>query len=77
MGPPRQPAREAVASHRKAQAVEREEFGDSYDDHDLVFCAADGKPLRPGSVTRAFEAHVAACGLSIIRLHDISTAPAL
>jgi integrase len=29
-----------------------------------------GLPLRPGGVTAAFEAHVAACALPVIRLHD-------
>jgi len=56
--------------HRKAQQHEREFFGADYDDHDLVFCRADGLPLRPDRVTGAFEAHVAACGLPVIRLHD-------
>ncbi|MGL5830450.1 MAG: tyrosine-type recombinase/integrase, partial [Angustibacter sp.] len=37
---------------------------------DLVFALPDGDPLRPGSVTTAFEAHVRTCGLPPIRLHD-------
>jgi integrase len=64
------PARAALDAHRVAQRSEREAFGDDYDDHDLVFCEIDGKPLRPGSVTTAFVAHVAACGLPVVRLHD-------
>jgi integrase len=64
------PAQRALAHHREAQQQEREFFGKDYDDHDLVFCRADGLPLRPDRVTAAFEDHVAACGLPVIRLHD-------
>ena len=46
-------------------------FGPDYRDHDLVFCQVDGDPLRPDAVTRAFNAHAAACGLPPIRLHDM------
>ncbi|MGF1654840.1 MAG: tyrosine-type recombinase/integrase [Actinomycetales bacterium] len=64
------PARAALAAHQLAQAEERADFGADYADHGLVFCTIDGAPLRPGSVTKAFEAHVTACGLPPIRLHD-------
>src|SRR6476619_2744941 len=45
-------------------------LGLGYDDHDLIFCDVAGLPLRPGSMTVAFESHVRACGLPAIRLHD-------
>ncbi|MBA3844582.1 MAG: site-specific integrase, partial [Actinobacteria bacterium] len=64
------PARDALLKHREAQESERRDFGADYADHDLVFSEVDGIPLRPGSVTAAFEAHVKACGLPVIRLHD-------
>lgn len=64
------PARRALDRHREAQAAEREFLGIDYDDHGLVFCRPDGKPLRPDGVTVAFERHAAACGLPAIRLHD-------
>lgn len=64
------PARESLLAHREAQQAERDDFGDDYSDHDLVFCQVDGTPLRPGTITSAFEAHVAACGLPAVRLHD-------
>jgi hypothetical protein len=41
-----------------------------YPDHDLVFCDHAGLPMRPGSVTTAFESYGRACGLPVIRLHD-------
>lgn len=62
------PAREAL--DRKGQREERDWLGDAISDHDPVFCAPDGTPLYPGAVTVAFEAHVRACGLPPIRLHD-------
>jgi integrase len=65
------PAQAALARHREAQRQEHEFFGDDYDDHDLVFCRADGVPLRPDRVTAAFEGgHLKACGLPVIRMHD-------
>lgn len=63
-------AQEALARHPYAQREEREFLGIDYNDHGLVFCRPDGLPLRPDRVTVAFEAHVAACGLPMIRLHD-------
>lgn len=63
-------AQAALEVRRQEVAVEREACGDGYRDHDLVFCQLDGDPLRPGTVTSAFEAHVRACGLPTIRLHD-------
>jgi integrase len=64
------PAQQALARHRVRQQDEREFYSDDYSDHGLIFCRPDGTPLRPGSVTTAFEAHVTDCGLSMIRLHD-------
>jgi integrase len=64
------PAQAALARQRERQAREREFFGVDYRDHDLVFCRPDGLPLRPDRVTVEFEAHVASCGLPVIRLHD-------
>jgi integrase len=63
-------AQAALAAHRLQQQVERDRFGSTYADHDLVFCEVDGSPIRPGAVTVAFIAHVDACGLPAIRLHD-------
>ena len=64
------PAQAAIARHRAAQQDERNFLEDGYQDHDLVFCDYAGLPLRPGAVTAAFEAHVAACGLPVVQLHD-------
>jgi integrase len=64
------PARDALDRHRKVQQEERDYLEDGYADHGLVFCDYTGLPLRPGRVTEAFEMHVAACGLPVVRLHD-------
>lgn len=64
------PAQAATGRHREAQRVDREFLGEDYSDHDLIFCDYAGLPLRPGSVTAAFEGHVKACGLPVVRLHD-------
>ena len=58
-----------MSRHRTTQAEARALFGADYSDHDLVFCLPDGTPLRPGRITNAFEAHVKACGLPVVRLH--------
>ena len=63
-------AQDALSRHRAAQSEERAACGSGYLDHDLIFCRLDGRPLRPGSVTNAFEHLVAASGLPAIRLHD-------
>ena len=63
-------AQVALTVRRLAQHTEQSACGEGYADHELVFCQIDGNPLRPGSVTTAFEAHVRACGLPVIRLHD-------
>ena len=63
-------AQVALAARRAAVEVEREACGAGYRDHDLGFSQVDGSPLRPSTVTASFEAHVKACGLPAIRLHD-------
>ena len=65
------PAQAALAAHRESQQVEKEMFGEDYNDHDLAFCLPDGVPLRPKTITEAFAKHAAACELPAIRLHDM------
>lgn len=52
------------------QSLERSMLGTSLSANDLVFCTVDGKPLRPNTITRAWEVLAAQCGLPVIRLHD-------
>ena len=35
--------------------AERAEFGPDYDDHGLLFCWEDGRPLHPDTITRRFH----------------------
>ena len=65
------PARAALEARRQEYLTQREACGAGYVDHGLVFCNLDGTPIRPGSVTTAFEHHVTQCGLPRIRLHDL------
>lgn len=56
---------EAVAllrRHRARQAEERLKLGPGYQDHGLVYCWPDGRPLRPSWVTRRFRELAQAAG---------------
>jgi integrase len=45
----------ALKRHKKAQAAERLAAGSFWEDNDLVFCTALGRPLDEGNVGRAFK----------------------
>jgi integrase len=64
------PARAALLAHRDRQSHGKDDFGPAYVDHGLVFAGPSGHPLRPSSITTAFEAHTRTCGLPPTRLHD-------
>lgn len=64
------PLRDALRSHRAAQAAERMAAGSVWDDHDLVFCQENGRPLDPRSDHRAWRALLAAAKVPPARLHD-------
>lgn len=64
----------AIAQHKARQDAERQariDAGETWLDHDLMFCREDGTPLQPDSITDQFDALVAECGLPKIRLHDL------
>jgi integrase len=56
---------------RLGQEIDRETWGDAYEDHDLVFARENGAPLRPEYVTRRFVALSRSAGLRRVRLHDL------
>jgi integrase len=53
----------ALREHRKRQAAERLRAGEAWQDHDLVFCRADGTPLDRWQVRRDFAEITKAAGL--------------
>jgi integrase len=53
----------ALHEHRTRQAAERLRAGDSWQDHDLVFCRQDGTPLDRWQVRREFAVITKAAGL--------------
>lgn len=58
-----------LSEHRKAKEVEALLLGQTLSDTDLVFNDL-GKPLRPNTVTYAWERMAARSGVKVIRLHD-------
>ncbi|MCU1614797.1 MAG: integrase family protein [Frankiales bacterium] len=62
---------QALAQWRLGQELDRQAWGDGYEDHDLVFARENGAPLRPEYVTRRFVALSKAAGLRQVRLHDL------
>jgi integrase len=53
----------ALRQHRARQAEERLMLGPAYQDHDLVFCQANGTPLDPSTLDRAFSKALQRAGL--------------
>ena len=62
----------ALLAHKLSQDAEREDWGEAYADHGLVFARGDGNPLAPtNAVTKRFVELVKAAGLRQVRLHDL------
>jgi integrase len=58
--------------HRAAQIAEKDAAGlEVYQDNDLIFADAIGRPLNPQRITEAFAKHRAAAGIRVGRLHDL------
>lgn len=62
---------EQLRLHRKHQLAEKQEWGDDYQDSDLVFCKENGEMLHPQTYTQAFERLTTKTELPKIRLHDL------
>lgn len=58
-----------LEAHRKAKEVEAAMFNTELNDSELVFNTL-GKPLRPNTVTRAWQMLAVKAGVKVIRLHD-------
>jgi integrase len=66
-------ARVVAAFKRQSgrQAIERAEWGEAYEDDDLVFARENGAPLRPDWVLDRFHALTEQASLPRVRLHDL------
>jgi len=63
---------EILRAVQAQQAEWRRLLGDEYEDHDLVFCQPNGKPLHAHNIAqRDFRRVVARAGLPRIRFHDL------
>jgi len=61
----------ALRSHRARQLEVRMLVGPGWREHDLVFCAPDGKPSHPDSISKAIARVVRDVDVPRIRLHDL------
>jgi integrase len=59
----------ALRRHVELQRLEREFAGPASQDNDLVFCDALGRPLYPGTISRAFVEHRKAARIPVGSLH--------
>ncbi len=62
---------EVLRQHQAAQLEAKAFLGEGYQDHGLVFCHEDGKPLHPDSVTKRFARLVRATDLPTITVHGL------
>lgn len=64
---------EALRRHRHEQRKERLAFGPDYQDHGLVFCQVNGKPLDPHNMLkRSFKRLLKKAGITKdLHLHDL------
>ncbi|MCW2667750.1 MAG: Integrase [Frankiales bacterium] len=60
----------ALQEHRQAQRAEQVDLGDLWQDHDLVFCQANGGPIDPGADYKAWKRLLARAQVRDARLHD-------
>jgi hypothetical protein len=54
---------ELLREHRKAQVKARMAAGPTWQDNDLIFCQADGRPWRPDHVSKRFKKLAAQAGV--------------
>jgi integrase len=59
-----------VKSYKERRTALFNKLGRSVKDEDLVFCSAEGQPMRPNTITRAWANLATQAGVKVIRLHD-------
>ncbi len=60
-----------LKQHRARQNEEKLIFGKDYQDHGLVFCGEDGRPIWPRNFLRHFTALQKKAGIKHHRIHDL------
>jgi len=60
-----------LREHRVHQNQQRLQLGAVWQDHDLVFAAANGEPINPSNLRRDFLSLIARAGVPTIRVHDL------
>lgn len=60
-----------LRAHRSRQAAARLQAADTWEDHDLVFTTATGRPVDAHDVRPTFYHLLAATGLPRVRFHDL------
>ena len=61
----------ALSEHRRRQFERREQLGELWRDHDLVFTTVDGGPITPANLRRSFLKLVAKAGVPKIPFHAL------
>ena len=56
--------------HRKVQLAARLRTGEAWQDDDLIFCQADGRPWNPDHVSKRFKKLAAQASVPVIKLHE-------
>lgn len=60
-----------LKDHRRGQNERRLALGEVWQDHDLVFAAANGNPINPDNVGRDFRRLAQRANVPLIRIHDL------
>jgi integrase len=61
----------ALKEHRRRQNEQRLALGEAWQDHDLVFAAANGNPINLDNVGRDFQRLIQLAAVPAIRIHDL------
>jgi hypothetical protein len=61
----------ALEVQEMRQQLERDEWGEAYEDQGLVFARENGAPIRPEHVGKRFGPLCQAAGVPKIRIHDL------
>ncbi|WP_405018271.1 site-specific integrase [Kitasatospora sp. NBC_00070] len=64
------PLKPALREHRRAQEALKAAAGEEWQDHDLVFCRPDGRPIDPHDDWEEFKELLAEAGIEDRRQHD-------